>query len=121
MSGTHASGPPLHICGETRDVTTNVRIIYRDHNDDILLLVQKHKGLEDVEPISAEAQLVAGAVAAVNENNVNREAFRLPPSEEKVGNFVRFLTLSSGELVLLRSCPAFTVKTFPCFSKFLSL
>jgi len=41
----------------------------------------------------AQAQLVVEAVAAFNENNVQREADGPPPLAEKVGHFVSFLTL----------------------------
>ena len=70
---------PLLICGENRHVKTDVCII--DHTQhDILLLVQEDKRLEVV---NAQAQLVAEAVAAFNQNNVQRETVGLPPLEEK--------------------------------------
>ncbi|KIL00814.1 hypothetical protein PAXRUDRAFT_790167 [Paxillus rubicundulus Ve08.2h10] len=69
---------PLFICGETRNAETDVCFVDRSQND-IILLVQEDKRLELWEPLNARAQLVAGAVAAFNENNAHREAAGLPP------------------------------------------
>jgi len=71
------------ICGENRHANTDVCIVDRSQND-ILLLVQADKRLELVEPVNAQAQLVAEAVAAFNENNAQRETAGLPPMAEKV-------------------------------------
>ena len=62
---------------------TDVCIVDRSQND-ILLLVQEDKSVEDREPANAQAQLVAGAIAAFEENNSNRIAAGLEPLEEKV-------------------------------------
>jgi hypothetical protein len=88
---------PLFICGEIRDAKTDGCILDRSQND-ILLLVQEYKRLELRDPVNARAQLVAEAVAAFNENNVNREAVGLPPMAEKVSHFVSFVDSS------LRAC-----------------
>lgn len=73
---------PLLICGEDRHATTNVCIVDRSQND-MLPLVQEDR-LEYGEPVDAQAQLVAEAVGAFNENNAQRESIGLPPWEEKV-------------------------------------
>ena len=88
---------PLFICGEMRYAKTDVCIVDRSQND-ILLLVQEDKRLEQSEPVNARAQLVAEAIAAFNENNAQREAAGLPPMAEKVNLFVSlfsFLTACS--------------------------
>ncbi|TFY65951.1 hypothetical protein EVG20_g5134 [Dentipellis fragilis] len=74
---------PLLICGEWRHAKTDVCIIDRQQND-ILLLVQEDKRLEDREPLDARAQLVADALAAFTDNNASRQSFDLPPLESKV-------------------------------------
>ncbi|KAI0306081.1 hypothetical protein B0F90DRAFT_1695882 [Multifurca ochricompacta] len=74
---------PLLICGEERHAKTDVCIVDRSQND-ILLLVQKDKRLQQLEPVNARAQLVAEAVAAFNENNAQRESMGLPPLVSKV-------------------------------------
>ncbi|KAF9440731.1 hypothetical protein P691DRAFT_780015 [Macrolepiota fuliginosa MF-IS2] len=74
---------PLNICGEVRHAKTDVCLIDRMQND-IILLVQEDKRLEDTEPTNARAQLVAEAVTAFTENNINRDALGLPPLAEKV-------------------------------------
>ncbi|TFK23489.1 hypothetical protein FA15DRAFT_462456 [Coprinopsis marcescibilis] len=74
---------PLLICGEWRHAKTDVCIVDRQQND-ILLLVQEEKRLEDREPLDARAQLVAEALAAFTENNNSRESSGLPPLESKV-------------------------------------
>ena len=66
---------PLFICGESRHAKTDVCIMDRSQND-ILLLVQDEKRLEHEDPVNAQAQLVADAIGAFNENNVHREAAR---------------------------------------------
>ena len=73
---------PLLICGESRHAKTDVCIIDRSQND-ILLLVQEDKRLERVEPVNAQAQLVAEAIGAFNENNAHREAAGLAPLVER--------------------------------------
>jgi hypothetical protein len=80
---------PLFICGERRHAKTNVCIV--DQNNTILLLVQRGKSLENVEPINAGAQLVAEAVAAFSKNNCQRDAAGLPPVVEKVSRFREFV------------------------------
>ena len=55
----------LLICGEDRHAKTDVCIVDRSQND-ILLLVQAENRLQKLEPISAQAQLIAKAVAAFN-------------------------------------------------------
>ena len=69
---------PLLICGEDRHAKTDVCIVDRSQND-ILFLVQADNSLPKLEPISAQAQLIAEAVAAFNENNAQRELMGLPP------------------------------------------
>ena len=83
----------LLICGEERHAKTDVCIVDRSQND-ILLLVQKDKRLQQLEPVSARAQLVADAVAAFNGNNAQRETMRLPPLVSKVSHY--FLSWSIG-------------------------
>ena len=81
---------PLLICGKERHAKTDVCIVDRSQND-ILLLVQENKRLQQLEPVNARAQLVAGAVAAFNENNAQREAMALPPLVSKVSHFLSWL------------------------------
>jgi len=81
---------PLLICGKERHAKTDVCIVDRSQND-ILLLVQEDKRLQQLEPVSARAQLVAEAVAAFNENNAQREAMGLPPLVSKVSHFFSWL------------------------------
>lgn len=73
----------LLVCGEYRHVKTDVCIVNREQND-ILLLVQEDKRLEDSEPFDARAQLVAEALAAFTENNAHRESMGLTPLHSKV-------------------------------------
>ncbi|THV04066.1 hypothetical protein K435DRAFT_714828, partial [Dendrothele bispora CBS 962.96] len=73
----------LQICGELRHARTDVCLVDRANND-IVLLVQEDKRVEDGENNVAEAQLVAEAVAAFAENNKNREASGLEPLAQKV-------------------------------------
>ena len=80
---------PLLICGEERHAKTDVCIVDRSQND--ILLVQEDKRLQQLEPVNARAQLVAGAVAAFNENNAQREAMGLPPLVSKVNHFLSWL------------------------------
>ena len=68
---------PLLICGEERHAKTDVCIVDHSQND-ILLLVQKEKRLQQLEPVNAQAQLVAEAVAAFNEKD--RKSTRLNSS-----------------------------------------
>ncbi|KIL58213.1 hypothetical protein M378DRAFT_86805 [Amanita muscaria Koide BX008] len=77
---------------ENRHAKTDVCIINHSQNN-ILLLVQEDKRLEHGEPINAQAQLVAEAVAAFNKNNAQRAMLGLPPIAEKVSHFVSLLTL----------------------------
>ena len=74
---------PLLICGKERHAKTDVCIVDRSQNN-ILLLVQVDKRLQQLEPVTARAHLVAEAVAAFNENNAQREAMGLPPLASKV-------------------------------------
>jgi hypothetical protein len=76
---------PLLICGENRHAKTSVCLV--DQNN-ILLLVQVDKRLEHREPINAQAQLVAEAVAAFNKNNAQREAIGHLLLTERVSHFV---------------------------------
>ena len=76
----------LLVCGERRHAQTDVCIIDR-HQNDIILLVQEDKRVEGGENLDARAQLVAEAIAAFTENNMNRELADLPPLAEKVCNF----------------------------------
>ncbi|KAI9507563.1 hypothetical protein F5148DRAFT_981239 [Russula earlei] len=78
---------PLLICCEERHAKTDVCIVDRSQND-ILLLVQEDRRLQQLEPAHARAQLVAEAVAAFNENNAQREAMGLPPLISKVSHFL---------------------------------
>jgi len=74
---------------------TRTRVcIYEHSKKEYLLLVHKKRWLKHGEPAGfrAQAQLVMEAVAAFNENNVQREAAGLGPLVEKVGHFVSFLT-----------------------------
>ncbi|KAI9458774.1 hypothetical protein F5148DRAFT_1287320 [Russula earlei] len=66
---------------------TDVCIVDRSRND-VLLVVQEDRRLENREPVNARAQLVAEAVAAFNENNIQRDAVGLPPFVEKARDFV---------------------------------
>lgn len=75
------------ICGEDRHAKTDVCIVDRAQNE-ILLLVQEDNRLKHGNPFKAQAQLVAEAVAAFNENNAEREAIGLLPMAEKVSHFV---------------------------------
>ena len=81
---------PLLICGEERHAKTDICIVDCSQND-ILLLVQKEKRLQQLEPVNAQAQLVAEAVAAFNENNAQREAIGLSPLVSKVSHFLSWL------------------------------
>jgi hypothetical protein len=83
---------PLFICGEDMHAETDVCIIDHSQNN-ILLLVQADKRLEHGEPVNAQAQLVAEAVAAFNENNAQREVIGHPSLVEKVSHFMSLLTL----------------------------
>ena len=76
----------LLVCGERRHAQTDVCIVDRLQND-IILLVQEDKRVEGGENVDARAQLVAEAIAAFTENNMNRELADLPPLAEKVCNF----------------------------------
>ncbi|KAF9054846.1 hypothetical protein BJ165DRAFT_1338197 [Panaeolus papilionaceus] len=76
---------PLLICGEWRHAKTDVCIVDLQ-KDDILLLVQEDKRLEDRKPVDAHAQLVAQALAAFTENNANRQSMGLPPLDSKVNH-----------------------------------
>jgi hypothetical protein len=80
----------LLICGEIRHAKTNVCIIDQSHN--FLLLVREDKKLKSGEHVDVQAQLVAKAIGAFNENNANREAAGLAPLVEKVSHFASLLT-----------------------------
>lgn len=79
----------LLICGEYTHAKTDVCIVDRSQND-ILLLVQEDKRSEDREPVDAQAQLIAQAVAAFAENNENRMAAELDSLPEKVSALFSF-------------------------------
>ncbi|KAF9552488.1 hypothetical protein CPC08DRAFT_714597 [Agrocybe pediades] len=74
---------PLFICGEWRHGQVDVCIVDRRQNDILLLVRQDMRG-EDREFHDPHAQLVAQALAAFMENNINRESNDLPPLESKV-------------------------------------
>ncbi|TEB31610.1 hypothetical protein FA13DRAFT_1791390 [Coprinellus micaceus] len=74
---------PLLICGKRENAKADVCIVNRQQND-IILLVQEGKRIEDVEPIDARAQLVANALAAFPQNNASRENCSFSPLESKV-------------------------------------
>jgi hypothetical protein len=74
---------PLLICGKRENAKADVCIVDRQQND-IILLVQEGKRIEDVEPIDARAQLVANALAAFPQNNASRENCSFSPLESKV-------------------------------------
>ena len=78
---------PLLVCGEDRYAKTDVCIVDRLQND-ILLLVQADNRLQKLEPISVQAQLIAEAVAAFNENNAQTELMGLPPLVSRVSHFL---------------------------------
>jgi hypothetical protein len=70
---------PLLVCGEWRHARTDVCIT---DLDGILLLVQEDKRhLEDIDP---EPQLIAGAIAAFQSNNRNRNLRGMGPLNAKV-------------------------------------
>ncbi|KAK7695589.1 hypothetical protein QCA50_000225 [Cerrena zonata] len=73
----------LLICGELRQVETDVCLVDRSQNN-ILLLVKEDKRSEDRRPVDTRAQLVAEAVAAFAENNKNRMAAGLYCLTEQV-------------------------------------
>ncbi|KAF9054864.1 hypothetical protein BJ165DRAFT_1441015 [Panaeolus papilionaceus] len=74
---------PLLVCGEWRHAKTDVCIVDLQQNN-ILLLVQEDKRLEDREPVDAHAQLVAQALAAFTVNNTNRQSMGLPLLDSKI-------------------------------------
>ncbi|KXN87219.1 hypothetical protein AN958_08609 [Leucoagaricus sp. SymC.cos] len=78
---------PLLICGKERHVKTNICIVNHSQND-IIFLIQEDKKWSLREPINMRAQLVAEAIAAFNENNVNRETIGLPPLAEKISHSI---------------------------------
>lgn len=80
----------LLICGEYRHAKTDVCLIDHSQND-IILLVQEDKRIEDREPTDAQAQLVAEAIAAFAENNGNRRSAELDPLSQKVSIRLRDL------------------------------
>ncbi|KAG5641677.1 hypothetical protein DXG03_004440 [Asterophora parasitica] len=77
---------PLLICGEKRHAKTNVCVADGSQNMNTILVVQavSSSKLNSQEPVNAREQLVAEAVTAFNQNNVQRENVGLPPVEEKV-------------------------------------
>ena len=80
---------PLVISSELKHVKSDVCIVDLSQNE-ILLVAQEHKMTVLGE---ARIQLVAGAVAAFNHHNLQREKARLPPLAEKVSYFMSMLTL----------------------------
>jgi hypothetical protein len=81
---------PFVTSGEKRHAKTDVCILDCSQND-ILLLVQEDKKPFPRNPFSAQARLVAEAVAAFDRNNKRRMAAGLPPLAEKVS----YLTILS--------------------------
>ena len=77
---------PFLICGKNKHATTDVCIFYCSRKE-FLLLVQKERRVEtNIGLDSAQAQLVATAVAAFNENNLQRTTIGLRPMKEKVSH-----------------------------------
>ena len=95
---------PLLVYGEARHAKADVCVVDRPGND-ILPLVREDKGLERLDQINPRAQLVAGAVPAFDENNVQREAFGHPAVAHEVSRIVSWLGFS-GSSFPPRSCPA---------------
>ena len=90
---------PLVISGEPKHLNSDVCIVDLSQNE-ILLVAQEDK-MTVLEGIyHARIQLVAAAVAAFNQNNLQREKDKLPPLAEKASHFVNMLRLFS-ELVPL--------------------
>lgn len=97
---------PLLICGSNCNARTEVCIC---DNNDILLLVQKDKCLDndDVDP---EPQLIVDAIAAYQHNNRNRQIdLHLPILEEMVfpasHSLVPFLPSTKSRLLLCSTTP----------------
>jgi len=84
---------PLFTCGELKHTRSDVCVVDMSQNE-ILLVVQEDKRTVFGGFMKAQAQLVAGAVAAFNHNNAHRETVKLPPLTEKVSYFMTVLTLS---------------------------
>ncbi|PPQ91613.1 hypothetical protein CVT25_012794 [Psilocybe cyanescens] len=97
---------PLLICGEWRHAKTDVCIVDRRQND-ILLLVQEDKYLEDREPLDAHAQLVVEALAAFAESNAGRESFDLPPFESKASIPIPLTVSIMPGIVMAGTAPTF--------------
>ncbi|KDQ26010.1 hypothetical protein PLEOSDRAFT_31975 [Pleurotus ostreatus PC15] len=76
----------VRICAHTAEAKTDVCIVDRSINN-ILLLVQADKRLMNLEPVNVQAQLVAEAVAAYNENNAQRRVAGLTSLDQKVSHF----------------------------------
>lgn len=76
----------LQICGEDRHAKTDICMINISENGSILL-VQENKTLGDAEPVNAQPQLVAEAVAAFTLNNRRRVAAGLLPLVKKGDSF----------------------------------
>lgn len=82
---------PFFICGENRHATPSF-CVYDLPRNQFLLPVQVNWGPEVVGPDGTKAQLVAGAIAVFNQNNVNREQAGLPRLTEMVNTFMNSLT-----------------------------
>lgn len=75
----------LLVCGEYCQAKTDVSLVDRELHDTILLLIQETECPEDNEPIrDTRAQLVAEALAAFTQNNINRQLADLPVVDDKV-------------------------------------
>jgi len=83
---------PLIICGKLKHLKSDVCIVDLSQNE-ILLVAQEDKMTVLGGTYLARIQLVAGAVAAFNHNNLQREKAKLPPLAEKVSYFMSMLTL----------------------------
>ncbi|PPQ71076.1 hypothetical protein CVT25_007864 [Psilocybe cyanescens] len=94
---------PLFLCGKWRHMKTDVCLMDCKQNN-ILLVVQGDKWLEDREPLNARARLVAEALAAFTKNNANRQS---SPLESKV-NIPVLLTVSvMPGIVMVDTTPIF--------------
>ncbi|KAK7462405.1 hypothetical protein VKT23_008004 [Stygiomarasmius scandens] len=75
----------LLVCGEQQCSIIDVCLVDRSQSDAILLLLQEDKSAEtEGSSLNPEAQLIAKALAAFEENNKNREANGLQPLVETV-------------------------------------
>ncbi len=86
---------PFRICSKHRYAQPDLCVV--DENDRIYLVVREDKGHQD--PVVAQAQLVAAAVAAFTENNKNRVASGLDSLSETVSRLVMISHISQFILV----------------------